>query len=59
MRLRHKRTKGNGSRKACLAMVYKLIESAQKRWRRLNGHALIPDVIAGVTFTDGVQSHAA
>jgi len=59
VRLRHKRTKGNGSRKACLAMVYKLIESAQKRWRRLNGHALIPDVIAGVVFTDGEKLKAA
>jgi putative transposase len=59
VRLRHKRTKGNGSRKACLAMVYKLIESAQKRWRRLNGHALIPDVIAGIVFTDGEKQKAA
>ena len=59
VRLRHKRTKGNGSRKACLAMVYKLIESAQKRWRRLNGHALIRDVIAGVVFTDGENQKAA
>ena len=59
VRLRHKRTKGNGSRKACLAMVYKLIESAEKRWRRLNGHALLPDVIAGVVFTDGEKLKAA
>ena len=40
-------------------MVYKLIESAQKRWRRLNGHALIPQVIAGVIFTDGEKQKAA
>lgn len=59
VRLRHNKTKGNGSRAACLAMVFKLAESAQKRWRRLNGHALIPDVIAGVTFTDGEKLKAA
>ena len=59
VRLRHKRTKGNGSRNACLAMVFKLCQSAEKRWRRLNGHALIPDVIAGVTFTDGEKTQAA
>ncbi len=59
VRLRHKRTKGNGSRSACLAMVYKLCQSAEKRWRRLNGHALIPDVIAGVAFTDGEKTQAA
>ncbi len=59
VRLRHKKTKGNGSRRACLAMVFKLCQSAQKRWRRLNGHALIQDVIAGVTFTDGEKQQAA
>lgn len=59
VRLRHKRTKGNGSRKACLAMVYKLVESAQKRWRKLNKHELIQDVIADVTFTDGERKQAA
>jgi len=50
---------GNGTRKACLAMVFKLAESAQKRWRRLNKHELIQDVIAGVTFTDGEKKQAA
>lgn len=59
VRLRHKRTKGNGSRRACLAMVFKLCQSAEKRWRRLNGHDLIHDVIAKVTFTDGEKQHAA
>lgn len=55
VRLRHKRTKGNGSRKACLAMVHQLMLSAAKRWRLLNGSNLLPDVIAGVQFTDGVK----
>ena len=59
VRLRHKRTKGNGSRKACLAMVFKLVQSAQKRWRKLNRYELIRDVIADVTFTDGENKQAA
>ena len=59
VRLRHRRTKGNGSRRACLAMVFKLCVSASKNWRRLNGHELIPDVIAGVRFTDGEKQKAA
>jgi transposase-like protein len=59
VRLRHRKTKGNGSRRACLAMVFKLCQSAQSRWRRLNSHALIQDVIAGVTFTDGEKTKAA
>ena len=53
VRLRQKRKKGNGSRKACLAMVYKLAMSASKGWRKLNGSDRIPDVISGVRFIDG------
>ena len=34
VRLRHRRTKGNGTRQACLTMVFKLMKSAQRRWRR-------------------------
>ena len=59
VRLRHRRTKGNGSRAACLAMVFKLAQSAEKRWRRLNGHQLIPDVIRGVRFIDGIKLEVA
>ncbi len=39
--------------------LFKLAESAQRKWRRLNGHELIGDVIAGIAFTDGVKQHAA
>jgi putative transposase len=59
VRLRHRRTKGNGSRAACLAMVFKLAQSAEKHWRRLNGHQLIPDVIQGVRFINGIKNIAA
>jgi len=53
VRLRTKRTKGSGSRVACLTMVYKLMKSAEKNWRLLNGSSLLPDVIEGVQFVDG------
>ena len=56
VRLRHRRTKGSGSRAACLAMVFKLCESAARRWRTLNGAKLLPDVIAGVSFVDGERT---
>ena len=56
VRLRHRRTKGNGSRAACLAMVFKLCESAARKWRTLNGAKLLPDVIAGVQFIDGERA---
>jgi putative transposase len=59
IRLRHRRTKGNGSRTACLAMMFKLAESASRRWRLLNGSELLPDVIQGVPFPDGLRLSAA
>ena len=59
VRLRHRKTKGNGTRKACLTMVYKLMESAAKRWRMLNGSNFLPEVIAGVQFIDGVKPQVA
>ena len=59
VRLRHRRTKGSGSRTACLAMVFKLARAAEKRWRRLNGSALLPEVIRGVRFVDGIKEMAA
>jgi len=59
VRLRHRRTKGSGSRTACLTMVFQLALAAEKRWRRLNGSALLPDVIRGVQFVDGIKAAAA
>jgi transposase-like protein len=55
VRLRQRVTKGAGSRKAGLAMVFKLMDSAQRRWRRLDAHELMPLVRAGVQFVDGKQ----
>jgi putative transposase len=56
---RQKKTRGNGSRVACLAMVFKLTQSASKKWRALNGSSLIPDVIGGVPFIDGIKQDQA
>jgi transposase-like protein len=59
VRLRTVRTKGSGSRTACLTMVFKLAQCAEKHWRRLNGQELIPEVIRGVKFVDGIKEIAA
>lgn len=56
VRLRHRRTKGNGSRVACLAMVFKLCESAANPWRLLNGATLLQEVIAGMKFINGEKA---
>jgi len=58
VRLRTHRTKGPGSRAAGLAMVFKLAQQAKKRWRKLNGSALLSEVIAGVEFIDGTRKAA-
>ena len=55
VRLRTRVTKGAGSKTAALAMAYKLLESAQERWRRFTGHELVADVLAGVKFKDGIK----
>jgi putative transposase len=55
VRLRHRRTKGNGSREACLAMVFKLAQAAERRWRRLNTPALAAEVLQGTLFVDGIM----
>lgn len=60
VRLRTAKTKGSGSRLACLTMVWKLALVAQRKWRTLNGEShLVADVLAGVRFKDGVKETAA
>jgi len=53
VRLRQRVTKGPGSRAAGIAMAFKLIESAQARWRAVNAPHLVPLVRAGATFERG------
>ena len=55
--VRHRtiRSKGCLSNKTALAMVFKLVDAAQKRWRRLDGHNQLPKLIQGVRFTDGIE----
>ena len=43
------------SNKTALAMVFKLVEAAQKSWRRLDGHAQLPKLILGVKFVDAME----
>ena len=54
VRHRTKVTKGPGSRAAGLAMAFKLIESAQARWRAVNAPHLVALVRAGAGFVNGV-----
>lgn len=53
MKLRTKVTRGAGSPAAALAMVFKLVESAQARWRAVTAPHLVTLVRAGVRFENG------
>ena len=55
--VRHRtiRAKGCLSNRTALAMVFKLIEGAQKSWRRLDGHNQLPKLVLGVKFSDGLE----
>jgi transposase-like protein len=53
VKARTRKTKGAGSRKAGLAMAFKLLLAAEKRWRRINAPHLVALVQAGVKFPDG------
>jgi putative transposase len=46
-------TKGPGSREAGLAMIFKLMEVAEGRWRKLTGAHLVALVRAGARFVNG------
>jgi len=58
VRHRTKITKGPGSRAAGPAMAFKLIESAQARWRAVNAPHLVALVRAGARFERGVLIEA-
>jgi len=55
--VRHRTTRSKGclSNKTALAMILKLAQAAEKSWRRLKGYSLLPKVILGVKFNDGIE----
>ncbi|HET7447081.1 MAG TPA: IS256 family transposase [Methyloceanibacter sp.] len=55
--VRHRTTRSKGclSNKTALAMIFKLAQAAEKSWRRLQGYSLLPKVILGVKFNDGIE----
>ncbi len=56
VKARTRQTKGAGSRKAGLAMAYKLMLMAQDNWRKITAPHLLPLLRAGVKFIDGKQA---
>lgn len=58
--VRHRtiRAKGCMSNETAIAMVFKLIQAAQRSWRRLDGTDCLPKVISGIKFRDGIEEQA-
>jgi transposase-like protein len=54
VKLRTKAARGTGGPAAALTMVFKLVESAQARWRAITGAHLVPLVRAGARFENGI-----
>lgn len=55
VRLRTDKTRGCVPRDSLLALVFMLVKSAERHWRKLNGIPHLADVIAGLSFKDGVR----
>ena len=55
VRNRTRKTKGCLSRETALSMVFKLMMSAKKKWRKLSGTNRLPEVIQGGEFKDGIK----
>ena len=53
VRLRTDKTRGCVSKESILSLVFKLVQSAQKRWLRIRGFKRLGEVIEGVQFKDG------
>ena len=55
VRLRTAKVRSCFSSKTVLTMAFKLCQSAQKRWQRLHSYRMIPKVIRGVKFVNGIE----
>ena len=55
--VRHRtgKTKGCLSRKTGLAIAFKLMMSAQGKWRKLDGSNRMPEIIQGIAFVDRIR----
>jgi putative transposase len=53
VKLRQRITKGAGTRTRGLTMAFKLLEMAEKRWRRIRSPKLVQEVLDGTKFLDG------
>lgn len=54
MKLRTKSTKGSGSPKMAATLAFKLLQEAEKKWRKIRGCEEIKNLLLGIEYRDGV-----
>ncbi len=59
LRLRQRVTKGSGSRIKALTMAFKLLDMAEKRWRRISAPHLVKGILSNEVYENGVKVDAA
>jgi putative transposase len=55
VRLRSKRSRNCGSRDTTLMMVFKLLQGAEKKWKKIKGFRRLAEVITGIQFKNGIR----
>jgi transposase-like protein len=55
VRLRTNVTKGAGSKTAAETMTFKLLEDAQRKWKKIRGFEEIKNLLNGVAYKDGIM----
>ena len=55
VRLRSNRSRNCGSRDTTLTMVFKLLQSAEKRWKKIKGFSRLAEIITGIQFRNGIK----
>jgi putative transposase len=56
VRHRTTRTKNCVSRKTFLGLAFKLVQEAEKSWRRITGAERLPELLQGQVFKDGIPA---
>lgn len=56
--VRHRTTRAKGclSHDTSMIMVFKMIQTAQSSWRRLDGQNQLSKLVEGIKFTDGIEA---
>lgn len=55
VKLRTQSTKGSGSPKMAATLAFKLLQEAEKKWRRIRSHEELQNLLNGVVYKDGLM----